>query len=197
LTIVGVTGKYCSGKDTVTSMLMERGFPEINVDRLGHDALASERSRVMERFGQQITGPDGAIDRRKLGAIVFADRNALAGLESILHPVMVRMVEKRIQEHRQEAVPPPGVVVNAAILFRMKLDSLCDLVLFVQAPFVQRLRRARVRDGVGLLTVLRRLISQRDVTPQYSYSDADIQKVENDGSLETLRGTLDRLLSLP
>jgi len=195
LIVVGVTGKYCSGKDTATDILSEHGFVEINVDKLGHQALEECRVAVVERFGESIVGHDGRISRSALGRIVFSDRSALRDLEAILHPVMVAMVEERIAELRSEDLP--GIVVNAAILFRMGLHLLCDAVIYLHASFLVRVRRARRRDRSGLFAVLRRLAAQRDVAPQFSAPDADILRVGNDGSREQLRVRLRTLLSLP
>lgn len=194
--VVGVTGKYCSGKNTVTGLLVDRGFVEIDVDRVGHDALATEGRRVIDEFGPSVRGDDGRIDRKALGRIVFGDRAALARLEAILHPVMVAAVHARIQTLRSAADPPPGVVINAAILLRMRLDALCDTVVFVRAPFLARLRRARARDGAGLIDVLRRLRAQSDVAPQHSRSCADIHSVENDDDRKRLLSQLESFLPI-
>lgn len=194
MTVVGVTGRYCSGKDTVTQILVESGFTEIDVDKLGHLALESQKRRVIDRFGSEILLESGAIDRKALGAIVFADSSALRDLEAILHPEMVAAVETQIENRNETS---RGFVINAAILIRMGLDRLCDTVLYVTASFLTRFRRARQRDHAGLIAVIRRLAAQRDVQPQHSASNADIQRVENDGSREQLRTKLRGLNLLP
>ena len=199
---VGVTGKYCTGKSTVSELLGERGYVQIDVDRLGHAALVSERERVIEAFGPGLRTPEGGVDRKALGRLVFADEAHLRRLESILHPAMVEMAAETVRRARdgQEVDaggPPPGVVINAAILVRMGLHSLCDTVIYVTAPFCSILRRARERDGASIVQVVRRLRSQRDVDPQFSHPDADIHSVENHGDRDRLRDELARLLPLP
>jgi len=170
---------------------------EINVDEIGHAAVEAERETIVATFGPEIAGQNGAVDRKALGRIVFSDGEALKRLESIVHPRMVSMVEQQIEDMRALASPPRGIVVNAAILIRMGLDRLCDTVLYVHASLVSRLRRARQRDHAGFVSVLKRLAAQRDVAPQFSASNADIQRVENDGSREQLHRKLKSLLSLP
>jgi len=197
LIVVGVTGKYCAGKSTAGEILEEHGYAQIEVDRLGHDALAAERDRVAEAFGQGVLGADGGVDRRALARVVFSDDAALRRLESILHPRMVEMTAARVRELAAEDATRPGVVINAAILFRMGLDELCDTVLYVTAPFFTIWRRARSRDGASIVRVVKRLRSQRDVAPQFSTPDADIHSVENDGDREKLRRQIARLLPLP
>ncbi len=195
--VIGVTGKYCAGKSTVSEILGEHGYVQIDVDRLGHESLQSERDRVVKAFGAQIRAPDGSIDRKALGRVVFADTAKLRKLESIIHPVMVERTAERVKQIRETSMSAPGVVINAAILFRMKLDALCDLVIYVHAPLLSTWRRARERDGASILQVIRRLRAQVDVEPQHSRSDADIHRVENDGNREKLRARLMRFVPLP
>ena len=205
--VVGVTGKYCVGKSTVGEILEEHGYVQIEVDRLGHEALLAERDRVVEAFGEAVLDEEGGVDRRVLGDLVFSDDAALRRLESIVHPRMVEMTAARVRgirgdgggagDARDRADAPVGVVINAAILFRMRLHPLCDTVLYVTAPFFTIWRRARARDGASLVQVVKRLRSQRDVAPQYSTPDADIHSVENDGDREKLRRQIARLLPLP
>jgi dephospho-CoA kinase len=197
LIVVGITGKYCAGKNTAAELLSGAGYKEIDVDALGHEALRVERERIMNRFGSNLAVGDSEIDRRRLGDIVFADRGALKELEAIVHPTMVAMVEQQIAGFRTLDSGPAGVAVNAAVLFRMDLTRLCDLVLYIHAPFRVRYRRARERDQASFLQVVRRLASQRDVQPQFSGLNADIHSVQNDGSREQLRIRLKAILPLP
>ncbi len=203
--VVGVTGKYCAGKSTVSEILAEAGYVTIDVDSLGHEALTHQRDLVVAAFGDEVLEApqsDGAsevdtqspIDRKALGRIVFSDPDALRRLERIVHPTMVAMTEEQIADVKTKAPESVGVVVNAAILQRMGLGRLCDLIVFVTAPFFQILQRAKARDGAGLLQVVRRLKSQKDVGSQFSPSNADIYSVENDGDRERLRTQLARFL---
>ena len=195
--VVGVTGKYCAGKSTVGELLATYGYVQVDVDTLGHQALDREADRVVAMFGPRARRPDGGVDRKEVGRIVFADEGKLRGLESIVHPAMVEMTVGRLRELRSADRPPTGAVINAAILFRMHLDPLCDLVLYVTAPFWRIVRRAKERDGASIVQVIRRLRSQRDVDPQHSRPHADIHSVENDGDRDRLREQLAKLLPLP
>ena len=154
--VVGVTGKYCAGKSNVTRTLVERGFRAVDVDQLGHVALRECRERVLARFGDDLRRGD-SVDRARLGEIVFRDRKARCDLERILYPAMVPMVRKLI------AATPGAVVIDAALLYRIGLQSLCHLVVWVAAPLRLRLRRARRRDGRSLQQILRIMRAQRDV----------------------------------
>lgn len=205
--VVGVTGKYCAGKSTVAEVLKQHGYSDIDVDQLGHHALIAEQHRVVARFGAGILGASGEIDRGALGRVVFADPTALADLEAIVHPAMVRTVEQRIDEFRSQT-PVPNVCLSAAILFKMGLDRLCDTIVWVDAPVLQRLRRARNRDRLGWGDLLRRVFAQRNLRPphrslrvengnaQQSDHRAEILTVRNDGSRDALVRQLSTLVPL-
>lgn len=194
--VVGIAGKCCAGKDMVTRWLLDRGWREINVDRIGHDALASQHARIVAAFGRGIVGDRGTIDRGALGSIVFSDRHQLRRLEAIVHPWMRDRVREEIAAWR--AVPPEertdrGLVINAALLFHMELDGLCDTIILVRAPVLQRIRRARARDGWTLGRILRRLWTQRRLDAQAIAADADTITVENGRSPEALSAQLEEL----
>jgi dephospho-CoA kinase len=128
------------------------------------------------------------VDRKKLGGLVFRDAGAMRRLESIVHPEMMQMVRERLAAAGDAA--GPGTVVNAALLFPMGLDALCDIALWVKAPLLTRLRRARQRDGLPVIEILRRFWAQRELEPQPSAADVDIHNVENRGGLDRLRTQL-------
>ena len=173
---------YCSGKNTLISFLKDSDFSEIDVDRVGHRILEDRgvREELRRGFGVDIFTPQGAIDRRTLGQRVFRDPRRLRMLESIVHPPMVREVERTLQ--RLEG----AVVINAAVLFRMGLQRFCNVVICVRAPLIQRLKRARRRNGGSLVQVLRRIRAQRGICPKLNGNDVDIYYVDNDRGLDHL-----------
>ena len=187
--IVGVAGKYCSGKSTVTRYLTERGFLEINLDRLGHAALGALKTQVVERFGGGILDEAGEIDRKKLGSIVFRDESRRLLLEELLHPRMVEMAGKSIVEHIGK-----NIVIDGALLFYMGVDKLCEIAVWVRAPFHIRFFRAVRRDRLPLSSLLQRFRAQRDLSPQPSSNGVDIYYIRNTGSPAALREKLDRIL---
>jgi dephospho-CoA kinase len=185
-----VTGAYCSGKNTLASFLKQSKFSEIDVDRVGHQILdeAGVRTELRRHFGTDIFNPDGSVDRRALGQRVFRDPRELRALESIVHPPMVEEVT-RILERMEGAV-----VINAAVLFRMGLQRLCDAVVCVRAPLCQRLKRARRRDGVTLSLALRRMRAQQGICPKLNANGVDIYYVDNDRGLDHLHTQILKIL---
>jgi dephospho-CoA kinase len=189
--VVGVAGKYCAGKSTAAQILAEAGYRIIDVDRLGHEALSRRVQDVRRTFGDEYITAEGAVDRKRLGGLVFTDKTALRRLERIVHPEMVEMVRERLAADRAgTGNRSPRTVVNAALLFPMGLDSLCSAVVWVRAPLLTRLRRARRRDGLPVTDILKRFWVQRELEPQPSRSNVDIHTVENRGGIDRLRAQL-------
>ncbi|HUX52642.1 MAG TPA: dephospho-CoA kinase [Spirochaetia bacterium] len=195
--VLGITGKYCAGKSTVAAIVEARGFFQIEVDQLGHVALERRKEQVTGRFGRSVLEGGGrdlaaAIDRRALGAIVFNDEAARRDLEAIVHPQMVLMVEELIAAH-----PDRDIIINAAILYRMKLDRLCDALLWVDAPTLIRVYRAIRRDHLSLRQVMNRFRSQTDMNgrpAQFSSRNVDTKRVMNTCGLNRLTRDVERIL---
>ncbi len=189
--VVGVGGAYCSGKSTVAQFLIDAGYREINVDALGHRALVDCREEVVAEFGSAILGADGTIERSALRAMVFGEAAALRRLERIVHPRMVAMAREIINQNRDAPI-----VMHAALLFHMRLDVLCDTVIWVRAPLLLRIRRGLRRDNSSVRDVLRIIWLQRKLGVQSDADSVDIHTVENRGNHAQLMEQL-RQLNLP
>jgi dephospho-CoA kinase len=170
----------------------------IDADAVGHEVLdqSEVRRQVLERFGPRVLDSSsacgelngGSIDRRALASIVFADPDALHALEAILHPRMLRRFEASIERLRNEALVP-AIVLDAAILREAGWDSLCDLVIFVEAPLP--LRQQRVARGRGWSVEDLRMREAVQWASARKRATADIV-LTNDCSLEQLERAVDR-----
>jgi dephospho-CoA kinase len=142
--VVGLLGGVASGKSTVAALFADRGWAVADADRLCHEALDEPgiRDRVVARFGRDVLGPDGRIDRARL-ARVFAQAADLADLESILHPVVQARTLALIESARDAGAP--GVVVDAPLLLESDLGALCDALVMIEVSETTRTRRARDR----------------------------------------------------
>lgn len=201
--LLGLTGGYCAGKNAVAALLEARGWTSIDVDRFGHQALEACRSEVVAhfdhlaqaRFGRGLLDADGKLERKLLGAIVFSDPALLAAHESIVHPAMFALVDDRIAELSREAATrseKPRIVVNAAILYKMPVARSCDALVEVRAPLVERLRRAKSRDGLGWRRALDRIASQRGLWKRRPARGVSV--LRNGGDRVALEQGLARLL---
>jgi dephospho-CoA kinase len=173
---IGLTGAYCAGKNFVARLLEERGLPVLDVDKLGHRALETEKKAVLDRFGDDIFNPDGTVNRKSLGAKVFGKPEKLAALEAIVHPAANQATVAWIKEQGGK-----NCVINAALLHRSSTFSALDAVILVEAPVLTRLLRARRRDRLPWIALINRFRSQKEFTSQYFKEKTDIYRVENRG----------------
>lgn len=176
--VVGVVGKSCSGKDEAVKFLVNEGFYEINVDKLGHEALMYKVDELVSSFGSTIL-KDGEVDRKVLGPIVFSDPEKLKILNSITHPWMCEETERLTKENE-------NCVINAALLESMGLVRLCDEVLYVFAPLEIRLERALKRDGITEENFLNRNKNQKEIGLSLLESGKRVITIINDQDKEYL-----------
>ena len=181
---IGLTGGIGSGKSVVADLLQRQGASIIDADRLGHEAYAPHSEawrRVVEAFGEDILTAEGEIDRRKLGAIVFADAAELERLNAIMHPLMARMVEQRKAQLAADGVSV--AVVEAAVLFEAGWDALVDEVWTTYAPAEVVVERLRQRNGLSEEEARKRINSQMPAAERNRRSDV---VVDNAADLATL-----------
>ena len=172
--VIGLTGNYCAGKNHVALLLEQCHIPVLDVDKLGHQAIETEKERLLIRFGEGILGSDGLIDRKRLENKVFGRQKELEALEEIIHPAVNRETIAWINA-RQET----SCVINAALLHRSSAFEMLDAVIIVEAPFFVRLLRAKKRDRLPWTALLKRFKSQKKFKAQLFKKIADIYKVEN------------------
>ena len=165
---------YCAGKNHIASLLEKRGIPALDVDKLGHAAIEQDQDAILRRFGPEILGADGVIDRKKLGALVFGKREELAALEAIVHPAANRLTEQWLREREGQRL-----AINAALLHRSSVFNSLDAIILVTAPLFVRFIRARRRDRLPWRELFRRFYSQRDFMSQYLRKNTDIYIVDN------------------
>jgi dephospho-CoA kinase len=187
--VIGVTGPYAAGKDEVSRLLAARGFSEINVDALGHRVLEEKKIEAVRLFGNGILRPDGSVDRRALGRIVFQRPEELARLEALLHPRMRELISAAVR-----AAAGRDYVINAAILIPLGLAPLTDLILVVRASLFTRFCRARGRDGLTWRAFLNRNRSQREIVPKPRPENVDIKVIWNTRNRMYLKTQIDAIL---
>ena len=171
--IIGLTGKYCAGKNHVAALLETRGLPVLDVDKLGYQALELEKEKIFAQFGADLQKTDGSLDRRLLGQRVFGAPEKLAALEAIVHPVANRLTDEWADAQNGNCV------INAALLHRSSIFRRLDRIILVTAPFLMRILRAKQRDKLPLREILKRFASQKDFNTQYLSIKAEIYRVGN------------------
>jgi dephospho-CoA kinase len=191
--VVGLTGRYCSGKGTAARVFASLGYSVVDADELSHDVMVQKTEEVIAAFGPAIRGAEGGVDRRALGRVVFTDPGARSRLEGILYPAITERIRAFIRTAEGD------VVINAPLLQRAGLQSICSAVVFVRAPALLRLVRAIRRDSLSLRDAWVRINAQKDVRPQSIGAGVDTYSVLNWGSVRSLErrtGRLARLLKV-
>lgn len=185
--VIGITGNIACGKSTVDAMLQDLGAGYIvDADRVVHDLLASDvdvQQAVAARFGPQVLSTAG-IDRRALGALVFADPRALHDLEEILHPRV------RLRITAQLAALPAGTiaVVDAVKLLQGSLASVCTSRWWITAHQDQQLARLIEHRGLSRDEALRRIAAGPRLDDWRHCVDVVI---DNSGSLDETRAQVE------
>jgi dephospho-CoA kinase len=181
---VGLIGTIGAGKSTVGTILAGKGATMIDADQIGHDVLddAHIKARIHRRFGDAVFREDGRMNRRALGSVVFANPQAKADLEAIVHPEIKRVALDRM---KAAAADPNGTmaVVDAPLLLEAGWRDLVDAVLFVDAPRELRLARVARRNGWSDAELSAREAAQWPAERKRQSADAAIM---NDGSIEDL-----------
>jgi len=192
--VVGLVGGIGSGKSRVAALLRDRGGRVIAGDDLGHEALRQPviRDRVAARWGKEVLDETGEINRRRLGAIVFADAGQRHALESIVHPWIKKCMADAVAQAQADAAVR-FVVVDAAILLEAGWNDLCDRLVFVEAPAEVRRQRIAAQRGWTAAEVEARELAQLPLTAKAVRADYTLH---NAGSLESLNQEVDDLLQV-
>ncbi len=180
--LVGLTGGIGSGKSTVADLLARHGAVILDADAFARDAVRSGSepfAAVVRRFGEEVVRADGQLDRAHLAAIVFADREALADLEAIIHPEVRRMIADGIQSHLDT---DDVVVLVNPLLIEMGTHRDCDVVVVVSASPETQVARSVVR-GMDEADVRARLAAQLPLADRARAADV---LLDNEGTREEL-----------
>lgn len=201
-TLIGLTGPIASGKDEAVKILKRQGAIVIDVDKLAHTLYAVHSlvwQKIVTTFGSKVLNRGGAVNRRKLGAVVFSDRSKLQQLNKIIHPVLKEAVINWIKEQGLGPSTVLGarnkglILINAAVLKEIGLIEVVDQVWVVMASKDARLKRLMKKD-MNKVDALKRINSQ---LPQKEYLEMADVVIKNDSTLKELKNRikqeLDRL----
>ena len=178
-TVIGLTGNIATGKTVVRKMLGHLGAYTIDADALTHRVMSQDGpgyKRIVELFGKFILDKEGNIDRVKLGKLVFADPEALASLEAIVHPYVRQAVDYLISKAGQEVV-----VVEAIKLLESPLKEKIDSLWVTTSSEDNQLVRLATKRKMTTMDARQRMASQ---SPQREKTAAADVVIENNGSFE-------------
>lgn len=191
--VVGLTGGIGCGKSEVRRILANAGITVLDADTLARELSDSNVGiikAIKEEFGEEMYDESGRLRRKALAQIVFNDRKKLEKLNGIIHPRVIRAVEREIEQ--RQAQGEKIVVIDAALHYEIKWNESMDLMVVVNAPLEARLVRVQQRDGVDEASVRRRMENQLPMEEKVRRADYVIQ---NDGDLHQLSTAVSKLVS--
>ena len=191
--VIGLTGPTGAGKGAVAAIFERYGISVINADRVYHELITPPSSclqELAETFGKDILLPDGSLNRRVLGDIVFSDPAARERLNTITHRYVMEEVKTRMERFRREGIPV--AVLDAPQLFEAGADKACGTIISVLADRRLRLERIVARDNIEPDAAMRRILAQKSDEFFKTHSDYII---ENNGATEALAPQVNRILA--
>lgn len=190
-TIVGLTGGIASGKSTVSRMFSERGVPVVDADELARFIVRPDQpaaADIRAHFGDAMYGPNGALDREALGAVVFADPSARARLNAITHPRIA--VEMKARSDALREAGHPWIIYDAALLVENRAQEWLGGLIVVALARELQIQRLLARDGGDAARALARIESQLPLDEKVAVAD---YVIENDFGLDETRAQVEEL----
>ena len=189
--IIGLTGGIGSGKSTVSQYLQDQGAVLLDADKVGHESYqpgTPTYKDLVAAFGDRIVAEDKSINRKELGSIVFSDPAQLQRLNSIVHPRMYEMMAGSLKDMERDGVK--AVVIEAAILYEAKWESLVDEVWVTVAPENVVVKRVHERNGFPEDQIRARIKSQMSNEERSARADVVI---DTDCTLDEVRSKVQSL----
>lgn len=179
--IFGLTGMTGAGKTTVCNVFKESGFHVINCDKVAR--AVTERGKpclreIADSFGSEVICPDGSLNRKLTGSIVFNDKQKLMLLDSIIYPYITYDIIKEIENTDSRCI-----LLDAPTLFESGIDYICDKIVSVICSLDNSVSRIMARDSITKEAALARLRSQH--TAEF-YREKSNFCIENNGTPEEL-----------
>lgn len=188
--LVGLTGGIGSGKSTVAGMLERLGAVVFDADVLSREAVAQGTpgyDAVVQRFGPNVLGPGGELDREALASIVFADPAARRDLEAIVHPEVRRLFAEAVERFEgSNAV----VVLSAPLLVETGMHSAFEVLIVVSTTPQTQVERLMRDRGMPESAIRARVEAQLPLEEKAAVADV---LVDNEGTVEELFGQVERL----
>lgn len=191
--IIGLTGSIACGKSTLSHAIREAGWPVIDGDALSRECTAPggpALPAIRTAFGGGVFFPDGQLDRKKLGNLVFSDPEAMEKLNRLMAPLLRALTEQRLAEVRLSGAAL--CFLEMPLLFEQGYDAMCDTVWCVWIPEDLQIRRLTARDGISRAQAMERIAA---VLPSDEKAARSQVVLDNSGAPEEMLARLPELLA--
>lgn len=187
--LIGLTGGIGSGKSTVSKYLIQKGITIVDADLISRQVVepgSEALGEIKEVFGEEYILPDGNLDRKKLGRLVFADKTSLWKLNYIMSNRIGEEINRQI-----EASETDITVLDAATLIEAGYDSIVDRLWIVDADDEVRIGRVMARDGATRQEVIDRMNNQMSREERLG---RECTVIDNSGTMEETYANVERAL---
>ena len=179
--LIGLTGGIATGKSTVSQYLSEKyKLPILDADIYSREAVKSGSGilkKIFQRYGSQVRWPDGSLNRKSLGNIIFSNSDEKKWLESQIHPYVNQRFDEAIQQHNSD------LVLVIPLLFEAKLSDRVTEIWVVACSKAQQIQRIMNRNDLSEQEATQRINQQLPLSEKIAQADIVIH---NDGSFEQL-----------
>ena len=181
--IIGLTGSIATGKSQSSKIFKELGCYIIDADKISRTLTVKDSKclkDIVGTFGTDVLKDDGSLNRKKLGEIVFNDKQAKIELERIIHPHIIRKTNEIITKKYNTA----NIIVDAPLLFEVGLDRICDTVIVIYAQHHIQTDRFMKRDNISKEEAIKRIGLQMPIEDKMKLADITI---DNSGTITELK----------
>ena len=193
--LIGLSGPSCSGKNTASAILQDYGFYCIDADAVSRKVFTEHEKEILNLFqaeaekrGINLKNKKG-IDKKAFALLVFSDEELLKKHEAFILPIIEEKIWGEIKMAFTEK-PERPILLNAPTLHKTSLIKKCLFILYIDAPFILRLIRAKKRDRLPLKNIWLRFSKQKKFFSQYFFLNADTIVVKNFWSSASLKRKL-------
>ena len=193
--LIGLSGPSCSGKNTASTILQDYGFYCIDADAVSRTVFTEHEKEILNLFqaeaekrGINLKNKKG-IDKKAFALLVFSDEELLKKHEAFILPIIEEKIWEEIKRAFTEK-PERPILLNAPTLHKTSLIKKCLFILYIDAPFILRLIRAKKRDKLPLKNIRLRFSKQKKFFSQYFFLNADTIVVKNFWSSASLKRKL-------
>ena len=195
---IGLTGTIGSGKSAVAGILLEQNIPVIDADKLTRKIYASDtdvKKRLSELFGQDIIAPNGEVDRKALGKLVFNDSTLLRKLEGLVWPAIEKYIKAEVEQLQRQGVEK--VAIEAALLLRADWENYIDVIWIIDAPpghvKARLLQKGYTSEQIGKIVSSQPGLDENLNLALVKHKPVSV--IKNDGNQQELKNSVIKVLN--
>ena len=173
--VIGITGGIASGKSNIVNVIKSEGFKVLSCDEIYLELSQISMpiyNNILKTFGDSFIKEDKELDKKKLGQLIFNDKNKKELLNSITHPLIKNVLINEINNSNEEYI-----FIEIPLLYEAKFDDLCDLVIVAYLPKDEQIKRLMERDKIDYNYALAKISSQDSLDDKKAKADFVINTI--------------------